>query len=345
MSTVSSHDIRNIHKEDCIQREFPLHELGLSQRPLGFQIVVRRSTLNVIKTHGQTSLHAEVGGMLVGSLLWDNQPFLFVEASIAGKHTDEQVASVTFTAKTWEHVWSIQERDYPNKKIVGWYHTHPGFGVFLSPMDMFICEYTFNAPYHVAYVYDPQSDDDGWFVWKNSTLIKLTPLIIEDEPQLQPVQNTSNLKNFVMQAAADKIVISSEDTQDKWTVILVIISTILLFACTGGIGYLVWENIKVKNENSQLESEIETLKKNEQKFSESIRMLHDWAYENSAIQHRRLEDLRRHQDMICQNMSFQSPISPIEPLQPPKPLSLILDLPSNSSEMSRSKQTKVNPKD
>ena len=30
------------------------------------------------------------------------------------------------------------EREHPGLKIVGWYHTHPGFGVEFSEMDLFI---------------------------------------------------------------------------------------------------------------------------------------------------------------------------------------------------------------
>jgi proteasome lid subunit RPN8/RPN11 len=38
--------------------------------------------------------------------------------------------------------------------MVGWYHTHPDWGVFLSSMDMFICDNFFNK-LDVAYVIDP----------------------------------------------------------------------------------------------------------------------------------------------------------------------------------------------
>ncbi|MDR1926055.1 MAG: Mov34/MPN/PAD-1 family protein, partial [Planctomycetaceae bacterium] len=246
MTTISktSIDVRNIKETDCTPSEFPLQKLKLENRPDGFQMIVNRSTLNAMKEHGQTSMNAEVGGMLVGELCWDGEAFLVVEASVIGEHTDGNVASVTFTAETWEHVWSVMEKDYPDKSIVGWYHTHPGFGIFLSHMDLFICEHTFNAPHHVAYVYDPQSEDDGWFIWNNSKPTKIKPLVIEDAPALQSNRHIRlSTNNSVMQAAADKIVISSEETQDNWTVILIIFSTILLILCTSGIGYLTFENI------------------------------------------------------------------------------------------------------
>ena len=50
--------------------------------------------------------------------------------------------------------------------MIGWYHTHPGFGIFLSDMDVFICDNFFNLPWQVAFVYDPLGGDEGNFVWR-----------------------------------------------------------------------------------------------------------------------------------------------------------------------------------
>jgi hypothetical protein len=49
--------------------------------------------------------------------------------------------------------------------MVGWYHTHPDWGVFLSGMDMFICDNFFNKPLDLALVIDPCRRDRGMFQW------------------------------------------------------------------------------------------------------------------------------------------------------------------------------------
>ena len=49
--------------------------------------------------------------------------------------------------------------------MVGWYHTHPDWSVFLSGMDMFICDHFFNRPLDVALVIDPCRQDRGFFQW------------------------------------------------------------------------------------------------------------------------------------------------------------------------------------
>jgi hypothetical protein len=72
-----------------------------------------------------------------------------------------------------EHIYKIKDRDYPDERIVGWYHSHPGFGVFLSDHDTFIHKNFFSAPQQVAWVYDPHSDEEGCFGWRGERIERL----------------------------------------------------------------------------------------------------------------------------------------------------------------------------
>src|SRR5690606_25238601 len=78
---------------------------------------------------------------------------------------------------TWDYVHQVLESDYPGQKIVGWYHTHPDFGVFLSGMDLFIQDNFFNLPWQVAFVYDPVRREEGVFVWKNGKSERVPHLV------------------------------------------------------------------------------------------------------------------------------------------------------------------------
>jgi hypothetical protein len=50
--------------------------------------------------------------------------------------------------------------------IVGWYHTHPDFGIFLSDRDRFIQEHFFSGPGQFAHVIDPIRKIEGVFAWR-----------------------------------------------------------------------------------------------------------------------------------------------------------------------------------
>ena len=55
---------------------------------------------------------------------------------------------------------------YTDKSIVGWYHTHPDFGIFLSDRDRFIQENFFSGAGQVALVIDPIRKTVGVFTWR-----------------------------------------------------------------------------------------------------------------------------------------------------------------------------------
>jgi len=56
---------------------------------------------------------------------------------------------------TVSHLLSLPNVDYPKLRIVGWYHSHPGFGVEFSEMDVFIQKNFFPSPTQIALVTDP----------------------------------------------------------------------------------------------------------------------------------------------------------------------------------------------
>ena len=146
-----------------------------------FVVVIQRSALNAIHAHGHSDTTVEVCGVLVGEVRHDRvSPYLLITDHIAGDKATSKAAQVTFTADTWNTIQSEMEAKHADKKVVGWWHTHPGFGVFLSGMDLFIQDNFFNLAWQVAWVYDPLAEVDGAFVWKNGKSEKADFLIEEN---------------------------------------------------------------------------------------------------------------------------------------------------------------------
>lgn len=114
----------------------------------------------------------ETGGVLLGGFYRnDDGSFVeitdYVEAASA-KGTD---VSLTFTHETWEYIHAkIAQRNDDNLQIVGWYHSHPGLGVFLSKDDEFIHSSYFSDPWHVAIVHDPIYTNWGCFKWADGEI-------------------------------------------------------------------------------------------------------------------------------------------------------------------------------
>jgi proteasome lid subunit RPN8/RPN11 len=133
-------------------------------------VVLEAEVARKIRQHARSSMKAEVCGVLLGV---GEEDRTVVEACIAGINAAQGGAHVTFTQDTWEHIYKIKDQQFPDMKIVGWYHSHPGFGVFLSEHDLFIQENFFSNPQQIAWVYDPHTDEEGCFGWIGGKIEKL----------------------------------------------------------------------------------------------------------------------------------------------------------------------------
>lgn len=177
LAQVVKPDASLVEGKDWPFRDFPP---VAGERGPGFQIVCRRSVLQKIRQHGQETTEVEVCGVLVGNVFQDDLgPFLYVEAAIRGEHAGNLAAQVTFTSETWTYIHQEME-SHPDQRILGWYHTHPDFGIFLSVPDLFIHENFFNSDWQVAYVFDPVRDEEGMFVWRQGRANRELYLVEED---------------------------------------------------------------------------------------------------------------------------------------------------------------------
>ncbi len=121
--------------------------------------------------HALSDTRVELGGVLLGGHFQDSdgKPFVFVTDALRARHYEATKGSFKFTHDTWQEITRQREGYDPGTRIVGWYHTHPGWGVFLSGMDLFICEHFFNRPLDLALVIDPCRGERAFFQWSDAT--------------------------------------------------------------------------------------------------------------------------------------------------------------------------------
>jgi proteasome lid subunit RPN8/RPN11 len=130
-------------------------------------IFVDLDVLADMEDHALSDTSVELGGVLLGQTCTDDagRPFIVVTDSLRAQHYESTKGSFKFTHDTWEAITRERDEFPPELAMVGWYHTHPDWGVFLSGMDMFICDNFFNKPLDIAYVIDPCRQDRGMFQW------------------------------------------------------------------------------------------------------------------------------------------------------------------------------------
>jgi proteasome lid subunit RPN8/RPN11 len=144
--------------------------------PTDLPIFIDLRTTDAIERHALSDTTVELGGILLGKECLDpatGQPFVWVNRALEAKHYANTQASFTYTHDSWEEITRERDRLFPEYDIVGWYHTHPSFGIFLSSHDIFIHQHFFGQPLQVAYVVDPINQTRGFFQWLDGGLAQV----------------------------------------------------------------------------------------------------------------------------------------------------------------------------
>lgn len=127
-------------------------------------------------------LEYEQGGFLLGSCREvDGLGVVAVTAWVEAKYATHRQTSLTFTHRDWDYLATEHERLYPGLRVVGWFHTHPGFGVFLSSYDLFIHYHFFATPDQIALVIDPLRKKAGVFIWNKGEVVEGDFRIVDGE--------------------------------------------------------------------------------------------------------------------------------------------------------------------
>lgn len=157
-----------------LEKLIPTEDPSRRVEPMGtingddLQIFLREQTLREIVAYSKSDTSRELGGGLPGRFYqWRGRLWIEIQGYIRATGYQNTAASFKFTHDSFSAMQRENERRFADVGFVGWHHTHPGYGIFLSGMDRFIQNHFFNLPYQVALVVDPKADTLGFFQWKN----------------------------------------------------------------------------------------------------------------------------------------------------------------------------------
>ena len=134
-------------------------------------VVIHEPVLEQILEFSEGDLVREVGGFLLGGVYGAGTrqagpQYVVIRHFHPAFEAESGSASLKFTHESWSELHRQIERRFPDEAILGWQHTHPGFGIFLSAYDMFIHKNFFSQPWQVALVVDPKRQELGFFHWR-----------------------------------------------------------------------------------------------------------------------------------------------------------------------------------
>ncbi|MCL2925514.1 MAG: Mov34/MPN/PAD-1 family protein [Trichodesmium sp. MAG_R04] len=139
------------------------------------RVYITEIALQNLREHLCSNITVEQGGILFGNAYVDPQYTVYVEikSAVAAPSTIGTGAHLEFTSASWQGIMDYAKITHPQENIVGWYHSHPNLGVFMSGTDMNTQRAFFYHPWCVSIVYDPVRDDIAYFLGANARRVNV----------------------------------------------------------------------------------------------------------------------------------------------------------------------------
>lgn len=150
-----------IHSSEVVDK--PLRQSPY-ERPV--EIIVEAAAWNHMNRHACEDMRHEAGGIMLGGIYeHDGGLVVRITTAVAARDGVSTVTSIQFTYDAWSQMERERQDHAPNEKLLGWYHTHPGFSAFFSEDDKFLHEHFFSQEWHVALVIDPVLGEHRFYRW------------------------------------------------------------------------------------------------------------------------------------------------------------------------------------
>ena len=206
-------------------------------------IYISQSVYKEIHKFTKNKTTNESGGMLVGSVIDEfGKTNIVISGFVEAKFCEATPTTLKFTHETWEYVHKEIERKHNGKKIVGWIHTHPDFGIFLSEYDKFIQQNFFSEEHQIAYVVDPIQHIEGFYFWINGNIEKCKGFYIYDKTGVE------------ITVGSEKEIQDSESKSSMFS-----FKNILLAVLSVTVALLVFANISTNSKLKEIEKQQITL--------------------------------------------------------------------------------------
>ena len=230
-AAAESPDIRQLQGESLPTGDFPV---GGKQE---FRVFFVPAVHARIWQHACENLALEICGVLVGS--WQRDavgPFVTVSEFIRCDAAKSGFAEVTFTHDAWTKINAEMDTRLSGLKIVGWYHSHPDFGIFLSDRDVFIHQHFFSGAGQIAHVVDPVRKIDGVFAWQQGKPVLRPHFWVGERVLVTPERPSDHKPPGVVQAEPMPGPVAHARGSSAWIQTMI---TAAMFVCVFMLGFLI----------------------------------------------------------------------------------------------------------
>lgn len=163
----------------------PREALPLYADRSGSEMYLFKTAEEKVRNHALSKVKEglEVMGFLLGEVFSHNGSQYTVVRDVATTDLEATSVSVRFDPEGFESLFATLECARFRYVLVGWYHSHPGHGCFLSSTDISTQKGMFDKDYHTALVVDPVRKEMDAFCLSNGEVRRRKFLVYWDEFQ------------------------------------------------------------------------------------------------------------------------------------------------------------------
>lgn len=223
----------------------------------GLRIYMEDYVHTYLYQYARSSVNGEKLAVLMGKTeVIDGRKTVFISGVVQARFTEKIKGVETITTQSWKYISEEMEKYFPNLKVVGWMHSRPSFGAFVTSRDEAYHKKVFNNDSSVFFVVDPIDRVDrfytmnengssmrpvkGYFVYydKNAQMQEymLDNSLVQPKTEFEDEQEEESVNTHMDAATKIRSVLASKETEkvkkvrNKYAV-FTFVSAVFCLAC------------------------------------------------------------------------------------------------------------------
>ncbi len=144
-----------------------------------------------IMAHARHDTDRECFGILLGKVFLDERKgvtWMYLQDVVAASRVEADISTVEVSREEFmrinDEVDRIREQSNDDIRKIGWYHSHPNYGIFMSNTDRLNQKRYYYQEWQLALVVDPIRSTMGFF--RGATSNRCPHRVVEIRPALEP---------------------------------------------------------------------------------------------------------------------------------------------------------------
>lgn len=144
---------------------FPTNVRQIGSADDGLRIYMEDYAHTYLYQYAKSGATGEKLAVLMGKTLnIDGQTTVFISGVIQAKYTEKLKGMETITKRSWQYIEEQIDKYFKGLSVVGWMHSRPSFGAFVTSRDEAYHKKVFNRDSQVFFVVDPADRLDRFYV-------------------------------------------------------------------------------------------------------------------------------------------------------------------------------------